>query len=233
MTNPFSIQRTASVARKEFLHIIRDPATLFFALFIPVIELFMLGYAIDTNVRRIRTVVLDQLNNQESRELLKRFANTDDFRIVGYVYSEKDLNEAIVAGRAKVGLWIRPEHSRRLDSGDTTQLLILVDGSESSTAAEAVNVGNALALRESLERVWKDKPLPLEARPQILFNPTTRSPNFFIPGLMVVMCQMMAIMLSANAIVREKENGTLEQLFMTPVGASELILGKLIPYLGL
>src|SRR5438132_1125942 len=141
MNTGFSFQRLASVARKEFLHIIRDPATLFFALFIPVLELFMLGYAIDTNV------------------------------------------------------------------------------------------GNALALRESLATVIKDQPLPVEARPRILFNPDTRSANFFIPGLMVVMCQMMAIMLSANAIVREKENGTLEQLFMTPVKASELILGKLIPYL--
>jgi ABC-2 type transport system permease protein len=229
----FSLQRTASVARKEFLHIIRDPATLFFAFFIPVIELFMLGYAIDTNVRNIRTVILDQLNNQDSWRLLQKFENTDDFNIVERVYSEKDLNQAIVAGRAKVGIWIRGEYSRRLESGDTTQILVLVDGSESSTAAQGLNVSNALALRESLERVLQYRTLPVDVRPKILFNPTTRSPNFFIPGLMVVMCQMMAIMLSANAIVREKENGTLEQLFMTPVLASELILGKLIPYFGL
>src|SRR5438876_977257 len=107
----------------------------------------------------------------------------------------------------------------------------MVDGSESSIAGEALNVGNALALRESLQRLLGDRPLPVDARPTILFNPDTRSANFFIPGLMVVMCQMMAIMLSANAIVREKENGTLEQLFMTPVKAPELILGKLLPYL--
>jgi ABC-2 type transport system permease protein len=98
-------------------------------------------------------------------------------------------------------------------------------------AGEALNVSNAIALRESLKRVLGEKPLPVEASPSILFNPDTRSANFFIPGLMVVMVQMMAIMLSANAVVREKENGTLEQLFMTPVKAGELILGKLIPYL--
>lgn len=231
MDKPFSWQRMFSVARKESLHIFRDPATLFFALFIPILELFMLGYAINTNVRNIPTIVLDQLNNRDSEQLIRRFENTDDFTIVGQVYSEKELNRAIVAGRAKVGIWIRPEYSRRLESRDTMQLLILVDGSESSTAAQALNIGNALALRESLDRVLKDMPLPLEARPRILFNPDTRSANFFIPGLMVVMSQMMAIMLSANAIVREKENGTLEQLFMTPVRASELILGKLVPYL--
>jgi ABC-2 type transport system permease protein len=98
-------------------------------------------------------------------------------------------------------------------------------------AGEAVNVGNAVALRASLERVLGGKALPIESRPRVLFNPDTRSPNFFIPGLMVVMCQMMAVMLSATAIVREKENGTLEQLFMTPVRSVELILGKLLPYL--
>jgi ABC-2 type transport system permease protein len=227
----FSWQRVTSVARKEFLHIVRDPATLFFALFIPVLELFMLGYAINTNVRNIPTVVLDQLNNQDSERLLRRFETSDDFRIVRQVYSEKALNQAIVAGKAKVGIWIKPEYSRRLETGQTTQVLILVDGSESTTAGEALNVGNALALSESLNRVLKDQPLPVEARPRILFNPDTRSANFFIPGLMVVMSQMMAIMLSVNAIVREKENGTLEQLFMTPVRAVELILGKLLPYL--
>ena len=86
-------------------------------------------------------------------------------------------------------------------------MLILVDGSESSVAAEAVNVGNAIALQESLGRLLQGQPLPVDSRPRVLFNPDTRSPNFFIPGLMVVLCQMMAIMLSAIAIVREKEKG--------------------------
>lgn len=226
-----SVQRIASVARKEMLHILRDPATLFFALFIPVLELFMLGYAIDTNVRNIRTVVLDQARTQESRELLRRFVATDDFLIVQEVFREEDLTEAIVAGKAYVGIKIPEDYSRRLQAGDTAQVLILVDGSLSTVAGEAVNVGSAIALRESLERVLGNRPLPVEARPRVLFNPDTRSANFFVPGLMVVMCQMMATMLTANAIVREKENGTLEQLFMTPVQAGELLLGKLLPYL--
>ena len=141
--------------------------------------------------------------------------------------------EALVAGRARVGIRIPENYSRRVQAGQTGQVLILVDGSESSVAAEAVNVGNAIALSESLDRFLGDRPMPVEARPRVLFNPDTRSPNFFIPGLMVVLCQMMAIMLSANAIVREKEKGTLEQLFMTPVRSGELMLGKMLPYLGL
>jgi drug efflux transport system permease protein len=136
-----------------------------------------------------------------------------------------------VAGTARVGIKIPADYSRRLEAGDTATILVLVDGTESSVAAEAVNVGSALALRESLLRVLGQKVMPVEARPQILFNPDTRSANFFIPGLMVVMCQMMATMLAANAIVREKETGTLEQLFMTPVRSLELVVGKMLPYL--
>lgn len=231
--NGRSWQRLYSVARKEMCHILRDPQTLFFTLFVPVMELFLFGYAIDTNVRHIRTVVLDQAGTQESRMFLQRFENSEDFRIVAQVHSDAELSQTIIAGRARVGIKIPNDYSRRLEAGQTAQVLILVDGTESSLAAEALNVGNALALQESLRHALGDKPLPVESRPRILFNPDTRSANFFIPGLMVVMCQMMATMLSATAIVREKETGTLEQLFMTPVRSWELILGKMFPYVGL
>src|SRR5262249_45183121 len=137
----------------------------------------------------------------------------------------------------RVGIKIPENYARepvgRIGEADTSQVLILVDGSMSSVAGEAVNVGNAIALREALLRALPDRQLEVEARPRVLFNPDMYPVNFFIPGLMVVLCQMMAVTLSANAIVREKERGTLEQLFMTPVRPSELILGKLTPYLGL
>ena len=225
-----SIQRIRSIARKEWYHILRDPMTLFFTLVMPIAELFMLGYAIDTNVRHVRTVILDQAGTQESRQLLERFENSEDFTIVSRVFSDEELSRAIVAGKARVGIKIPSDYSTRLEAGQTAQFLVLVDGTEASVAAEALNVGNAIALRESLQRVLGDKPLPVEARPRVLYNPDTKSANFFIPGLMVIMCQVMATMLSATAIVREKENGTLEQLFMTPVRPEELILGKMMPY---
>jgi ABC-2 type transport system permease protein len=235
MSQGHSLQRTVSVARKEFLHIFRDPATLFFALFIPVLELFMLGYAIDTNVRRVKTVVLDLAKTRDSRELLQKLESSDTFRILDLpIYTDAQLTEAIVSGRARFGIKIPRDYSQQLLAGmQPAQILLLVDGSESTVASTGLNVGNAVVLREALERALGDsaKGLSIDARPDVLFNPATRSPNFFIPGLMVVMCQMMATMLSANAIVREKENGTLEQLFMTPVRAGELILGKLVPYL--
>jgi ABC-2 type transport system permease protein len=226
-----SLQRIYSVARKEIVHIRRDPMTLFFALALPVVELFLLGFAIDTNVRHIRTVVYDAAMTQESEVLLRSFVNSEDFDIKGYVYTDAELHDWIIAGKAKVAIKIPEDYSRRLQAGQQAQILIMVDGTESSTAGEAVNVANAITLRESLRQVLRDRPLPIESRPRILFNPDTRSPNFFIPGLMVVMCQMMATMLTTNSIVKEKELGTLEQLFMTPVLAREVMLGKMGPYI--
>ena len=165
MSSLAGLRRSAVVARKEVLHMLRDPATLFFALFIPILELLLLGYAINTNVRRIRTVVLDQSRTQESRTLLESFRNSDDFALIDEVFSDNDLSKAIVAGKARVGIKIPPDYSRRLQAGETASVLVLVDGSESSVASEAVNVGNALLLRESLARVLGERPLPIAARP--------------------------------------------------------------------
>jgi ABC-2 type transport system permease protein len=224
-------QRTYSVSRKELLHIVRDPMTLFSTLFVPVLQLLLLGYAIDTNVRNVPTAVVDHANTQESRALLKRFENSKDFAVVARVATDAELNRAIVAGKARVGIKIPEDYSRQLEAGQTAQVLVLVDGTESSVAAEAINVSNSIALSESLERALGGRELPVEVRPRVLFNPDTRSANYFIPGLMVVVCQMMASLLAANAIVREKEMGTLEQMYMTPVRPVELILGKMLPYL--
>src|SRR4029079_10916107 len=117
--------------------------------------------------------------------------NSQDFDVVASASTDAELSGLIVAGKARVGIKIPRDFSERLEAGRPAQVLLLVDGSESSVAAEAVASGNALALRSSLARVLGDRPLPVECRPRILFNPDTRSANFFIPGLMVVMCQMM------------------------------------------
>jgi ABC-2 type transport system permease protein len=226
-----SSQRTWSVARKEVLHLLRDPQTLLMVLFFPVIELVMLGYAIDTNVRRIPTVIMDQARTQESRALIQQYRASGDFRILAEVNSEEELTAWIRQGRARVGVKIPEWYSRRLEAGGSVQVQVLVDGTVSAVAGQAVGTSNALALRGSLERALAGKELPIESRPRILYNPDMKSASFFVPGLMVILCQMMAVTLSANAIVREKEKGTLEQMFMTPVRPWELIVGKLLPYL--
>jgi ABC-2 type transport system permease protein len=230
--NPFN--GLLPVLRKEAIHIRRDPMALFFTVLIPVIQLLLLGYAINTNVRNIATVVYDGARTQESRRLLNRFVNSDDFQIVEHVFSDEAMNAAIIAGRARVGIKIPPDYSRRLLAGETASVLVLVDGSDSQVAGEASNVANAIALSESLDRLLSVSTvrlqLPVEARRKVLFNPDSRSPNFFIPGLIVVLVQVMTVMLTAIAIVRERERGTLEQLFMTPVAPLGLMIGKMVPY---
>ncbi len=227
-----SFQRTASVARKEVLHIFRDRQTLMMTMFFPIVELIMLGYAIDINVRlHPDGGARPGEHAGEPRAAATAWRTPRISGSSACVRSDAELNEAIVDGRARVGIKIPEDYSRRLQAGDTAQVQILVDGSLSTVAGEAVNVGNAVALRDSLLRVLGDKALPVDARPRVLFNPDTRSANFFIPGLMCVLCQFMAVTLSAGAIVREKEKGTLEQLFMTPVRPGELIVGKMLPYL--
>jgi len=144
------------------------------------------------------------------------------------------MRDWLVRGKARVGLKVPEDYSRRLQAGQTATFQVLVDGTVSSVAGEALGTANAIALRDSLEKVLGKgtgaQVLPVESRPVVLYNPDMHSASFFVPGLMVVLCQMMAVTLSANAIVREKEKGTLEQLFMTPVRPAELILGKLTPY---
>jgi len=228
-----ALRRILWVAGKEVLHIVRDRTMLFFTLVSPIMQLMIIGYGVDTNIRRTRTVVLDQARTQESRAVLRRFQNSDSFDVVEEVLTDEELARALVAGRARVGLKIPENYSRRLKQGKTAQILVLVDGANSSVASEAVNGGNAVALRESLERGLNGQPLAVEARPQVLFNPDTRSAIFMLPSLLIILTQTMAILLTASSIVREKEKGTLEQLMLTPVRRAELMAGKLLPYLAL
>ena len=142
----FSWQRVASVARKELLHVLRDPATIFFALMIPVVEMFMLGYAIDTNVRHIPTVLYDAARTQESRSLIRMFENSDDFDIVAQTVDEAELYRAVVAGRARVAIKIPEDYSRRLLAGQTAQVLLQVDdGSQQPLLPCAIAYEAALA----------------------------------------------------------------------------------------
>src|SRR5437868_13593198 len=171
-SNPFT--GLLPVLRKEAIHIRRDPMALFFTVFIPILQMMLIGFAINTNVRDVATVVYDAAQTQESRRLLDRFTSSGDFKMAEFVRSDEELNRAIIAGRARVGIKIPPDYSRRLLAGDSASVLVLVDGSESSVAGEALNVANAIALRESLERALSVNAavqrLPVEARPKVLFN---------------------------------------------------------------
>jgi ABC-2 type transport system permease protein len=223
-----------AVFYKEVLHIKRDSLALFFALAMPVMQMIIIGFGVDTNIRQVKTVVLDEDMHRQSRELIDRLRNTDTFRVVAYVNSDLELNDAIVSGRAHVGVKIPVDYSRRLLDNDTAQVLVLIDGSDSSVAAQALNVSAAVGLDQSLQQLLGNKVnLPVEVRPKLLFNPGSRSPNFFLPGLTAVLLLFVTTFLTTFSIVREREQGTLEQLFVTPVRPMGLLLGKLLPYLAI
>jgi ABC-2 type transport system permease protein len=218
------------ICRKEFLHIVRDPGTLFFALAIPMIQLFLFGFAIDTNIRQVTTVVFDESRTQDSRQLLESLANSDVFRLNTYASTKEEMYEAIKLGKARVGIRIPYDYARHLQDGETATVLVLVDGSDSNVAGQAVSTATGVALQESLARVIPNGKMPIEVRPSVLYNPATRSANFFIPGLIAILLQVMTILLIALSLVREREHGTLEQLTMTPVAPLGLMVGKMIPY---
>lgn len=232
-----------AIAYKEALHMRRDSMAILFALIVPLFEMIILGAAIDTNVRQVPTVVYDQSGimlggttegTDDSRALIDRFRNSDTFSVYKYVHSDRDLNEEMIAGRAKVGIKIPYDFDRNLVRGNTSQVMVMVDGSDSTVAGQAVNVSTSIGLDESLRRVLSSsQQMPVDIRPKMMFNPDSRSPNFFLPGLMPILLLMVSVTLTAFSIVREKERGTLEQLLVTPVRPLGLMMGKLMPYFAL
>jgi ABC-2 type transport system permease protein len=218
----------------------RDPFAILFALVLPVVLMTILGAAIDTNIRQVRTVVYDASGSSmmtevsgssTSRAFVDRLRNSDTFRVYKYVHSDAELNEEMVSGRASVGVKIPVDFDRNLLKGNQAQVLVMVDGSDSNVAGTAVNVSGSIGLDESLRRMMSPgQRNPVEVRPTMMFNPASRSPNFLLPGLMSVLLIMVTVMLTAFSIVREKERGTIEQLFVTPVRPLGLMLGKILPY---
>jgi ABC-2 type transport system permease protein len=223
-----------AVFYKEALHVRRDFGTLFFSLIIPLLQMLLLGFGIDTNIRQINTVVFNADGRQESRELLDRLKNSDTFHVIRYVNSDQEMNNMIIAGKAHVGIKIPVDYSDKLLHKMSAQVLVLIDGSDSSVAGQAINVTTAIGLDESLRRALvNNETFAVDMRPKLLFNPDSRSPNFFLPGLTAILLLNVTTFLTAFSIVREKERGTLEQLFVTPVRPMGLLLGKLLPYLGI
>src|SRR5438067_10468445 len=169
-----------------------------------------------------------------SRQFLDRFGNTEAFRIVAEVQSVEQLASEIRKGRAYVGLPIPPHFTRDVRAGHPAQIQLLIDGSNSTTALQAMNTALAVALTQSVKKLLGETggiAPPIELRPQMLYNPTMRSPNFFVPGVIGVVLQIGTTFATAMAVVRERERGTLEQLLVSPLSRWGLMLGKLVPYL--
>jgi ABC transporter DrrB family efflux protein len=230
---------------KEFLHIRRQPSTIFFMLVVPALQTIIFGYAIDTQIEHIPLAVYDLDGRRHARELVEAFVNTDRFDVVERVHDENAFRHALTSGRVKAGLTIPANYSDRLITGEQAQVQMLIDGSDSQVATTALNAAQLLGVNMAI-RMARNKAdalqvaaargpagraeLPIEVRPRLLFNPDLESARFFVPGLVGIILQLVTLFLTSFAIVRERELGTLEQLFATPVGRSALLLGKLFPY---
>src|SRR5438128_10396364 len=178
---------------KEFIVVWRDPMTLFFMFFPPLIEMIAFGYALDNDVKHMAMLVLDEDRTVESRQLVDHFVNTETFRVVGEVGSIEEMASEIRRGRAYAGLQIPPSFTREVRAGHPAQVQLLVDGSNSTTALQALNTALSVALTQSIEMMMRDsgrRTVPIEIRPQMLYNPTMRSPNFFVPGVIGVVLQI-------------------------------------------
>ena len=234
-----------AIMTKEFSHIRRQPATIFFMLVVPVMQTIIFGYAIKTQIEHIPLVVYDLDGRPQGQELAEAFQNTRRFSIVERVQDEESFRRALTSGRAKAGLLIPPNYTDRLVKGQQVQVQVLIDGSDSQVATTALNAANLLGLNisiklsqgkeEALQVASARDPtgrvgLPIEMRPRLLFNPDLESAYFFVPGLVGIILQLVTLFLTSYAVVRERELGTLEQLFVTPVGRTGLLLGKLFPY---
>jgi len=220
-----------AIFRKEFLHIRRDRATLATALALPLFQLVLFGF-IDQTVRDLPTVVVDQDRSQSSRDVIDKLQATRTFRVTMVTTSSPQARQEVVAGRARVAVVIPPDfHKKRLERMGA-QVLVLIDGSDSNASAQALGSVNGLVAQMSLEAGGGAQRSPLiGAQPIILFNPEGRTANFIIPGLVAILLQLVALVFTSMAIVREREKGTMEQLLVTPIQPLGLMLGKLAPYL--
>jgi ABC-2 type transport system permease protein len=220
-----------AILLKEFKHIFRDRGTLALFFMLPVMQLALFGF-LDQNVRDLPTVVVDQDQTRYSRELMDQMRATKTFSIAHITNSPDEARELIAQGRARVGVVIPPDFHDRRAHRENAAFLVLIDGSDSNVSAQALAAINGMVAQENLDaaEALGAKPL-LSAQPIILFNPEGRTANYIIPGLVAILLQIAAMVLASIAIVREREQGTMEQLLVTPINPVGLVLGKLAPYL--
>jgi ABC-2 type transport system permease protein len=229
--------RIYSIVRKEFVQLFRDPRTLALAVVIPIVQLFLLGYAATSDVRNVSLAVWDQSKTTESRQLIDAFQASSYFTVNYLVNSGDEYQALIESGDARVALVIPPDYAQRLFDGNAKVLMIL-DGSDASIGGTALStarlVGQSFGtkiLTQQATLSGRSAPTPpVEVRTQVWYNPDLNSAYFMIPGVIGMILSFITTILTATAIVRERERGTIEQLIVTPIRSWELVLGKLLPY---
>lgn len=221
-----SLRRMFAFMRKEALEIIRDPITVGIALFMPLLMLFLFAYAISLDVENAPLVIVDQDKSAASRALSEQFLKSGYFKLTAAPDDAVEAEHALMQGRARAALFI-PEHfSRRLDRGEASPVQLIVDGTYASTAAIVSAYGRAI-LYAFPEGGLK---LPIQPEVRVWYNPQLRSRDFIVPGLFAVILMAFPPLLTALAVAREKELGTIAQIYASPLTRTEFIAGKLAPY---
>jgi len=228
-----------SIMVKEFIHIIRDPRTLGITLFLPLFQLLMFGYALSFDVNHIPTAVYDTDRTATSRALINKFSSSGYFDINARP-AKADFAERLDSGNIKVALVIPKGFENSVLRDETSKVQVLVDGSDPTVARVSVGYASAIIGKFS-SNVTADSLFkrgieftrdisPIEANSRVWYNPELRSVNFIVPGLMALIMMTVTTITISVALVREKERGTLENIIISPVRSSELIIGKIIPY---
>lgn len=225
---------------KEFVQMRRDRLTFAMLTVLPAVQLVLFGYAVQTEVRHIPMVVVDASRTVESRALVDALANTGNFRLLGAVPSEAAARAAIESGEALAALIIPPDHARRLARGEAAPAQLLVDAADPQSSAAALSAAQLAAAARSTALQAARLPaagpadgsgarVDLRVRPW--YNPEQRSAVFIVPGIVGVLLTITMTLLTSTAVVRERERGTLEQLVVTPIDKTSLMLGKLVPFI--
>jgi ABC-2 type transport system permease protein len=229
--------RIFAIIRKEFIHIRRDRRTLAIVFLIPVVQLILMGYAATTDVKHLATAVLDRDRTRQSRELIEAYRASNYFDIRLYVADEEEIRRLLDRGDVRAGLIIPPGYGENILRGQRAEVGFIIDGSDPSvastafSAAQAVGQAHSTQLLEERLHIRLESLMGVDVRPRVWYNPEMRSANFMIPGLIALILTLMTIILTALAIVREREHGTMEQLIVTPIRPVELVIGKVAPYI--
>jgi ABC-2 type transport system permease protein len=230
------MSRILAILKKEFLQMKRDRLTLGLVFALPMVQLLLFGFAIQTEVKHIPTAVFDQSLSAESRDLLEAFSASGYFDICYNANGYSGLTRMIDSGKAKVGIVFPADFAEKLKRGDTAQVQVLVDASDSMVSNSAIATASSIGLLKSqriiMQRVQSQN-IPYDIRVRPWYNPDGITAYYMVPAILGIIVTMTMVTMTSMAIVREREKGTLEQLIVTPVKSYELMIGKIIPYIAL
>jgi ABC-2 type transport system permease protein len=231
------MQRIIYLLQKEFRQVFRDRQMLRIILFVPIVQMFVLGYAITTDVKNVKVTIYDADNSFASRELCRRFINSPYFRFVGYAESPQAIRAALDNWQAQVGVFIAPHFGRDLERGLQPDIQMTADGLDGNTAGIALGYAQGILAAYALDLVLaqprlvaESRGLPVVSETRMWYNLNLESKLFTVPGLIGLLVTVITMFLTSMGLVREKEIGTLEQLMVTPIRPAELIVGKVLPF---